>query len=396
MRPIVRHNLNLDRHEIARVLAGVLSRQIAEGEETRRFEDELADYHGMKYAVTVNSGRAAMYAILKAFSFPKGGEVILPSYSFYTVPMMVETVGLKPVFSPCHPLRYALKTEEVERRINDRTVAVIVEHPFGQMAPVKDLEKLCQHYGIPLIEDSSQSIGASGWKKKAGAFGAAACMSFVHGKNLTTFGGGAVLTNDEDLYRKILTMVSSQPSGITGDIRKTALSGLLNSALTSRLGYTAGPFLPFFILNWLKRERLDALFVEKRTPFEANHLAPLSNLQAALGRDQLARLDARNLVRRENAQRLMEGLSSLSGVRLPELEPGTTPTFNAFPVRHPEVARLQQRLMKRGVDTRADYMSLFAFESEWEKEGGVCYLPCHPGLNRNDMDYVVESVEESV
>lgn len=396
IRIIPRHNVNLDGAEMATVLWHLLNPGALAGDDVRRFEDEFAARHGVERAVAVSSGRAALYAILAALDLSAGAEIVVPAYTFFTIPDVVRSAGFTPVFAPCHPFRYGLDPNGLESVLTPRTAAVIVEHPFGQPAPMEALLAVTQRHDVPIIEDPSQSIGATLDGRMTGSFGQAACFSFVHGKNLTTFGGGMILTPDDEIARRILARVLAAPPPDPVQVRSILRSGLVKWALSTRLGFAAGPFLPFYLLNLVDRDRLDALFEEPQTSFSPDALRSLSNVQSALGRIQLRNLDHRNRLRREHAAMLMEGLRGLDGLVLPEEEDGGTGTWNAFPVRVHDGRAFQKRLLLAGVDTRADYMSVFAFEADWRRHGDVVYLPNHPGLHRTDLEHVVRTVHRAM
>jgi len=393
-RTIPRHNINLSKEEIALIVSKILDGSAPSGNDLAAFEDEMAVYQGLPFVAAVNSGRAALYLILKAMNFSLGSEILVPAYSFYSVVESVKAAGLSPVFAPCHPRHYALDPSRLDSALTKNTVALIVEHPFGQTAPMDDIMDWSQGHGLPVIEDASQSIGASLNGKKAGSFGLASCMSLVHGKNLMTFGGGLVLTKEEKIYREVLQQIVKTRPIEAGKIRKEALSGLVNWALTTRIGYQFGPFAPFFLLNLFDRKRLEAFFEEAHSLYDPKALKPLSNLQAGLGREQLKRLDERNSKRRTLAEQIIHGLSDTNALSLPEYPPNSIGTWNALAVRVPSSLTVQRECLRYGVDTRADYMTGFAYQDEWLRHGEVLYLPCHPGMSFADADYVVETVKK--
>lgn len=395
LRVITRHNINLGRDELLSLSVHALADRSFGSDEARRFEDDFAAYHGRAYAVALTSGRMALYAILSRIGLPAGCEIALPAYCFHSIPRVIEAAGFVPRFVPCDPAHFAIDPQALEDHLSPQTQALLVLHPFGQPAPMAELTEIAGRRGLMLIEDPSQSIGAELNGRKAGAFGHSACFSFVHGKNLTTFGGGMLLTDDASLYRAVLRETATTPPPEPHAVRRAIAGGLLQWALTTRPGYTAGPFAPFYLLNLLDRQKLDGLFVEEATPFTPGPLVPLANAQCNLGRLQLKQMDARNAARRRNAQQLAAGLAH-TPVTLPRTVSGGVGTFNAFAVRVPDGPGFQRRLMLRGVDTRADYMSCFAFEEAWKRHGDVVYLPTHPGLNEADIRHVIRVVRQSL
>lgn len=394
MKPIPRHNINLDEKELTTVLTEVLGGS-ADAGEMLAFEREVAEFHGVGHAIAVSSGRAAQGAIMAAMDLPGGASVAVPAYSFQTVPAVVTALGCTPQFAPCNTRNFAIDPDRIEKYVDSRTAAMIVIHPFGQPAPVDRLAAFCEARKIPLIEDASQSIGALLHGRRVGTFGTAACMSLVHGKNLMTFGGGLVLTDDADLARKIRKIVTAAAPEPESDVRKTALTGLANWALTTRPGFAAALLAPFWALNLVNRGRLDGIFVEADAPFDPASIRPMSPFQARLGRLQLKNLDVRNTVRRHNAERLIAGLKAAGipagAAILPETIPDSVCTWNAVPIRVQDPTAVQRALLMKGIDSRQDYMTVYGFRDEWERDGRLFYLPNHPGMNDGDVDHVVST-----
>jgi len=393
---VTRHNINFDRKEIVALLAHILGPQSVDGEDILQFEEEFASYHGVRYAVAFASARSALYSILSSMDLKSGSEVIVPSYSFFSVPNVVEALGFTPVFAKNHPFNFAIDPEFLEQSISSRTSAIVVEHPFGQMAPIKEILEIADKHGLPVIEDPSQSIGAKLDDKPAGSFALAATSSLVHGKNLTTLGGGMAITDDEQLYRGILEKSIKADSYTGMSVRMKGLGGLLNFALATKKGFTAGPFLPFYLLNLISRKKLEAIFDEEPEKFVPSSVKRLSNLQAVLGRMQLERLDARNDIRRRNAEYIISGLRDVKQVKLPEVIDGCRGTWNALPIRVENSIEFQHKLFVRGVDSRSDYMTLYDHHNEWKKHGEVLYLPSHPAMDQSDCQAVVETVKKIV
>lgn len=393
MHPVPRHNINLDQKELVAVITEILTGTVTAGpEDIVAFEHEMASFHNVAHAIAVSSGRAAQGAIMDALNLAPDSDVVVPSYSFFTVPGVVKALGFNPVFAPCDPQTFAIDPDRLESLITNKTSAVILIHPFGQPAPVDRIADICRRHDVPLIEDASQSIGAALSGKRVGSFGRAACMSLVNGKNLMTFGGGIILTNDGRLASAIRTTIGKNHPETSFETRRKALAGLANWALTTRPGFTLGLLPPFWLLNFVSRERLDAIFVEKEVPFDMTSVRQLSPFQARLGRMQLRNLDARNAVRRHNAERLIHGLSDIDWMTMPGCVPGASCTFNAVQVRVANPTDVQRELLMHGIDTRGDYMTMYDAEETWLQAGEVFYLPNHPGMNDTDIDAVIHQV----
>jgi dTDP-4-amino-4,6-dideoxygalactose transaminase len=264
-------------------------------------------------------------------------------------------------------------------------------HPFGQVGPVRALLERCDAAGVPLVEDGSQATGGATGSIRVGAAGRVGVFSLVSGKNLQTFGGGLISTDDDALVERIDARLSSAESIPGGAVKAAMRGGVLRWFLTTPVGF-GGLMHPLTLgLQTLAPGRLEAMFHEERSAYDKER-APLrlSDAQGHLGCLELAELDRRNQRRRGNAHRLLDGLAGLPRIRCPRFDPAAENTFNAVAVRVAEGAALQRALRLKGVDTRSDYMSWYGPAQDFEED--VIYLPNHPGMSPGDVDKVVHAV----
>jgi dTDP-4-amino-4,6-dideoxygalactose transaminase len=177
------------------------------GPELSRFEKEFAAFTGSKYSIGVANGLDALHLTLRAKGIGAGDEVIVPSFTFIATWLAVTYAGATPIPVDIRMSTYNIDPNLIEAKITKKTKAVIPVHLFGQTAEMDALSKICKKHGLFLIEDAAQAHGASIAARPAGSLGDAAGFSFYPGKNLGAFGdGGAVTTNDEDLYRRVLLL----------------------------------------------------------------------------------------------------------------------------------------------------------------------------------------------
>lgn len=175
------------------------------GESLDKFEREYAEYCGVKYCIGVGNGLDALHLILKGYGIGFGDEVIVPVNTFIATALAVSYCGATPVFVDVTE-DSLIDVERIEEKITSKTKAIIAVHLYGKLADMDKLQHLADTYGLKLIEDAAQAHGAVDIKsgKKAGAFADAAGFSFYPGKNLGALGdGGAVTTNDQELYEKV-------------------------------------------------------------------------------------------------------------------------------------------------------------------------------------------------
>lgn len=387
--PVGRHNIDLTAREVRLLAAAAAGRREPAGGRVR-FQRAFGDLVGVRHVFALESARVALATLLAALGLPPGARVVVPALTFYTLPQVVAALGLEVVPAPIDPARLCLDPGELEPLLPG-AAAVLLIHPFGQVADVLAVRAACQRRGVPLIEEASQSTGAMLDGVRVGAFGLASCFSLVHGKNLQTFGGGLLATDDDALAERVRGCLAGAAEPRQEWVRARLRGGLLQWAAATRPGFAAA-WLPLLAASETDRARLDAAFAEERPAFDPGRRPVLlSEAQGALGVLQIAELDRRNLRRAENAAVLLAALEGAPGITLPTCDPRAHNTFNAVAVRVLGGARaLARRLLRRGIDVRDDYM-------DWIGErpqgfGELLYLPNHPGLSEADMRRVARVV----
>ncbi|MGB9844121.1 MAG: DegT/DnrJ/EryC1/StrS family aminotransferase [Caldisericia bacterium] len=164
------------------------------------FENIIKEYTGIKYVVTVNSGTSALHLIIKSLNIKDGDEVITTSFSFIASSNCILFERAKPVFVDIEEESYTINPDLIEEKINEKTKAILAVDVFGQPAYWDKLEKIEKKYNLFLIEDSAEAIGSKYKEKICGTFGDAGIYSFYPNKQITTGEGGAILTNNENIY----------------------------------------------------------------------------------------------------------------------------------------------------------------------------------------------------
>jgi dTDP-4-amino-4,6-dideoxygalactose transaminase len=177
------------------------------GGEVQALEKELADYCGTKYAIGCASGSDALLLALMALDVSAGDEVITTPYSFFATASAVTRLGAVPVFVDIDPATYNLDILQVEGKITEKTRAIQPVHLYGQCADMAGLRGVAEKYGVPVVEDAAQAIGAEENGMRAGAMSEIGCFSFYPSKNLGGMGdGGFMTTNDDELAKKLFAL----------------------------------------------------------------------------------------------------------------------------------------------------------------------------------------------
>lgn len=336
----------LGEEDAACVARVVRSGRLAQGEEVAGFEAELARRLGVPAAAAVSSGSAALELALRALGAGAGDEVVVPTYACDALHHAVTRCGATPVLADADPETLGLAPKDAARRRTRRTRAVVVVHPFGLAVDLDDVQAL----GVPIIEDCAQAIGAVAGGRPAGARGALAVCSFYATKLLTTGEGGAV-------------------------------AGAADRVARAR----------------------DARDYDERVDLVPRFNYKLTDMQAALGRSQLARLDAFLARRRAIAARYRRALAGVAGCRVPA-DAGERHAYHRFVVRvERPLERVIAALAGRGVTARRPVFRPLhralglAGYPEADRLWETCLsLPCYPLLTDAEADAVAAALVEAL
>jgi len=349
--------------EIKAVTEVLKSGMLAQGKEVEAFEREFASYIGVKNAIAVCNGTVALDLALKALKIKSGDEVITTPFTFIASANAILYQGARPIFADIDERTYNLDPEKALEKINPRTKAILVVHLYGQPCDMKAFKEICEDHKLLLIEDCAQAHGAEFEGKKVGSFGDVATFSFYPTKNMTTAEGGMILTNDDEIAKK-LRILRDQ-----GQTRKY---------WHEELGY-----------NYR-----------------------MTNVAAAIGRVQLKKLEKWNEIRRRNAELLGNGLKKIDGLNPPFVDRRAKHVFHQFVVRieSDQLSReeLMKRLKERGIETAVHYPLPVHHQPIYQKLGypkeicpraidaakRVLSIPVHPALSEEDIAYIVRSLED--
>lgn len=343
------------------------------GPRTEEFEAAFTRRIGSGHAVAASSGTAALHLSLCALGIGPGDEVIVPALSFVACAHAVRYVGATPVLCDASsPLDFNLSPADVQRRITDRTTAVIAVHLFGYPADVHALGEICDRAGIALVEDVAQAMGAQlEGGAQAGSVGRAACFSFFSKKQVPTGEGGMVVSDDASVAEKARLLRSHAMTATTWERHR----GHAHSYDVVDIGF-----------NY----RLD-------------------ELHAALGLSRLERLKAEVEGRREGARAYRNRLEANPSIEVPASDEALERSSPfSFPILVRDSAlrdAVRTRLHERGVQT-TQYPTLNRLSTYGELGGGLdvaeeiadrhLVLPLFASLSPERIDLVVDELEQAV
>jgi perosamine synthetase len=200
----------IDEEEIEAVVkvmrSGILTTGLGAGPKVTEFEQNYAKFAGVKHAISVNTGTAALHAAIMAAGVKQGDEVILPSFTFVATAEAIVLAGGKPIFADIDPETFTLSPQAVGRAITEKTKAIVPVDLYGLPADIKPIREVTTNRNIAIVDDCAQSHGATYEGKPAGAFADIACWSLYAAKNIGT-GEGGVVTTDNDQLAETVRMI---------------------------------------------------------------------------------------------------------------------------------------------------------------------------------------------
>lgn len=357
---------DITEEDVQAVAEVVRSGRLALGPKTEEFETRIAEYVGVKHAVAVSSGTAALHLLVRAMGLGPGDEVIVPSFTFAASVNVILYERATPVFVDIEPETYNLDPQDIKRKITSRTKAIMVVDVFGHPAEWDEIIPIAEKYGLKIIDDACEAIGAEYKGRKLGQFGNAAAFAFYPNKQMTTGEGGVIVTESDEVARLCRSM-RNQGRGEMG--------------------------------AWLEHERLGYNY-------------RMTEMSAALGVSQLSRIEVLLAKRDRVARMYTERLSGLDFVRPPVVRPYVRMSWFVYvitlaPGLHRD--RVMAALAEQGIPSRGYFSPIhlqpYIREMLGTREGMLpvteeaarrtIALPFHGNMTEDEVDQVVEALKRA-
>jgi perosamine synthetase len=348
MIPAAKPIIGADEEEaVIRVLR---SGMVAQGPEVAAFEEEFARLCDGRRCIAVNSGTSALHLGMLAAGVGAGDEVIVPSFTFAATGNSVKLAGATPVFVDIEADSFCIDPAAVEAAITERTAAIMPVHLYGHPAAMGRIGAIAENHGLLIVEDAAQAHAAALHGTPVGAMGAVAAFSFYPTKNMTSGEGGMIVTDDPAIER------------------------------AARL---------------LRNQGMERRYENELIGFNTR----MTDLHAAIGRIQLAKLGGWTESRQRNAAYLDE---HLAGVVVPPVADGVVHVYHQYTVRSDRRDELAQQLNDRGVGSGVYYPipthKLPSFDLDLDlpetarAADEALSLPVHPSLSEKDLEVIVQAV----
>lgn len=350
MIPIAKPYLTTDEAQAA--YDTILTGWITQGPRVADFEKKFAEYTGARYAVALSNCTTALHLSMIVSGIGAGDEVICPSMSYIATANAIRYVGANPVFAEVNPVTYNLDVQDAERKIGPKTKAILLVHQIGMPADIDAFTALAKKHNLKLIEDAACAAGSAYKGGKIGSHSELVCFSLHPRKVISTGDGGFITTNNEAYYERIKLL------------RQHGMS----------------------VNDRVRHESAKVIFEDH---VELGYNYRMTDIQAAVGIHQLAKLDWIVAERRKIARQYQEALADIPFIRLPKEEEGYFSNFQSFSIYlHKEcpVSRneLMQRMLDDGIATRRGIMNAHR-ETAYKQEYAHVSLPVSENAADNSI-----------
>lgn len=363
----------IEEDDIQAVVEVLRSDYLTTGPAITEFENKVAEYTGTKYAVAVSNGTAALHVACLAAGIGPGDEVITTPITFAASANCVLYCGGTPVFADIDPRTYNIDPEDIERKITEKTKAIIPVHFAGQSCDMDAIHKIAKKYNLIVIEDGAHALGAEYKGTKIGGLSDMTTFSFHPVKPITTGEGGMIMTNDAKLYERLKLF---HTHGITRE-----------ESLMKPKGENEGA--------WYYQQ------------IELGYNYRMTDIQAALGCNQMKKLDRFIEKRRIIAQQYDEAFEAVEEIVTPYQMLGTNSGWHLYVIQVPREKRkiIFDTLRQKGIGVNVHYIPVYK-HPYYQKHGygDVCCpnaealyeriisLPIYPGLTEEDQNYVIKMI----
>lgn len=335
------------------------SGMIADGEVVRAFESEFADFVGTEYAVATANGTTALHAMFEAVGIGDGDAVVTSPFSFIASANAVVHAGGTPVFGDIRKDTFNIDAEAVYDIVCERddVVGIMPIHLYGLSAEMDAIREIAEEHDLILFEDAAQAHGAEYRGQSVGSIGDAAVFSFYPTKNMTTGEGGMVTTDDEEIAARL---------------RK--------------------------IVNHGRTDTYEHVF--------KGYNYRMTNIQAAIGREQLRRLPEWVEKRQANAATLSNELSDIDGIKTPKVPHNRKHAFHQYTIAVDDRDSVIRSLDNHGVGYGIYYPKVIPKQPAYDQEreypvaekatGNVLSIPVHPQVSESDLETIASAIRMGI
>ena len=389
-----------DEEEEKAVLATMKQESLTMGPQVQLFQDEFAEIFKVKHAFATSNCTTAMHVATQVFGIKEGDEVITTPTTFIATSLVILKEGAKPVYADIDPRTFNIDPKQIEDKITDRTKAIYVVHYGGQICDMDPIMEIAREHNLYVLEDAAHAVGAAYKGTPPGGIGDIGCFSFHCLKNITTLGEGGMITTNNDEFADVIGRLRCMSITSWDPDRKT------------------------FEFAGYKMEKTDVKDYWVPSHFDVvddsgkrGNNYRMTEVQAAVGRTQLRKMDMLVEKRRENAHYLNEGLQGIKGITPVYEDPSCRHAFHLYTlcIEEDELGAPRDEFMRvlyreEGIQGIQHYQPSYHFTGLKKLHGypdKLCpnaekffynretNLPMHPRLTREDLDMMIEGVRSA-
>ena len=349
------------REELLAIVDQVMSTgQMLQSQYVDEFEDRIARFVGREYAVSVNSCTDALFFALRALGIGEGDEVLVTNFSFVASASAIVRTGARPVFVDIDPYTLNMDLQKAAEKVSRNTRALVWVHLYGLMGNVSEILDFARRYGLLVVEDAAQALGAEFQGVRAGGVGDVSCISFDPTKVVSAPGSGGVVLTDEERIASKVRSFRYHGKGVQGTFDELGYNSQMSSIAAAVLAQKL-----IWQQDWLERRRAIAAY----------YMAQLADLP----------------------------------LQLPAEIPGSLHIYHKFVLRSSRRDELRQFLQDQGVETKIHYAlplteqpvfnsyidpgAMTAYPVSYDAARTVLSLPIHPYLQEAEVHFVADTIK---
>jgi perosamine synthetase len=349
---------------------------ISQGSKVAEFEEAVANYVGAEFGVATSNCTTALHVCLICLGIGPGDEVIVPSFTFIATSNSILHAGATPVFVDIDPRTYNIDVAKIEGAVTESTRAIMPVHQIGLAADMDPILELAERHRLHVIEDAAPSIGEEYKGRRVGSIGEVACFSF-HPRKVVTTGEGGMITTDSEALASRAKIIRSHGASISD----------------------------------LARHKADEVIFEEYPYLGYNYR--MTDIEAAIGLEQMKKLDEMLAVRRRLAERYDQELTDVEGLDTPHVPPYAKHTYQSYIVRVRKDCPLSRNeimreMLKEGIATRRGVMAIHLEPYYRERFGEIrlpvteeatrstLLIPLFPAMTEDEQSFVISTLRRIV
>ncbi len=406
-RPIPRQKSSNSLSDLCRVFELMREKGFFQGEGIRAFETEFAQAYGVRHALATGSCRSAFSLALDALGIQSGDEVILPAFNMPAFPKILRYKGIKPVFVDIHERTLNIDETLIEEKITARTRAIVAVHLFGNTCPMDRIMTLARKHRLVVIEDCANAFNTPYQERLAGTYGDVACFSLGSTKDIPTWGGGVIITNDSALFSKCVDLYERNfvfPSWT--EVTKNLIKGALMQLLSLKFSYLLLIFPMNLFCSLVHFDPLDYVIEEKDREMSCLPQKKYTNFQALIGINKFQKSRFFQEKRGANARILNDRLSECPAIVTPGVLEGGSHAYWNYPLLVPCRRPFVRALLRHGIGTKTidtydcngldifrEYRQMCPKTEEVAQK--ILVLPVYHHLNKNDVEFMAAILKKT-